>query len=433
MATNAIREWSSWVFDVAWSNGIVLGVGFVAVTVWRQLALNEQSAVTKVRTGPPRFNGRDSRREAIERFIDLRCSAQLERINSWLQDPASVCCVLTSSSSELRRLAANRCLAQCPGVVIDVNLAALPVETVSNWIPRLGEANKRHVNWNVFATAFEQLYSLLRGSGLEPDRLVFKRTTEDPEEAAVLVGHFREALRLVEADLLSFKAKYGQVVLLLHGMETFSAVATTEVGRRSLSVFLEWLRRIAREQTAMPLLTCDSSFFLENMIWSARLRDARLVTLCAAVSLDNIKELYPDFDGEIPQEFSQFNLSRLNLDEIGAIVSGDFRWQLESSRTRYYTSLSSSKEATRFAPLDHSRADAWSHDEFQAALLMVVENEEDSNLERLLGIMSPKAVLYLLRCELLEYDPDSFHIRLPRASDRIAVRQLHKEGILQRE
>lgn len=217
---------ASWFLNnTAWTSGLLLGTTFIAAAVWQNVRLNDRRSVTSISVSGARVVV--ERHVRAQRFVEAHCVEQRASIEAWLRVDDVVglptsCCVVVGATPSVRSELVSRCLATSwRGAVIKVDLLALPTESVADWIPRLAESSRTRANWNVFATAFEQLYSLLRGSDLQTDRLLAASDARRAEESAAQLSRLREALKLVEVDVGNLRQQHGPVVLVMDGLERF--------------------------------------------------------------------------------------------------------------------------------------------------------------------------------------------------------------------
>lgn len=235
----------------------------------------------------------------------------------------------------------------------------------------------------------------------------------------------------------SFPPSFSPCLLTCLSIYSFGPVAAaSDLGRRAVAIFLDWLRRVAHAQLVLPLLTCNGAFCLDFFVWPSRLRDARLVALPSGVPLDAAPLVVGrSVDAPSPalRRESELDALALHFDELDALQGGAdcFAQSVATSRARYIASLRSTTSALRFAPLEHCLADAWRAADWRRLLALLAASPHAScSLDDALDLVAPHTLLLLLRCELLDVGIDVLSVRLPRAADRIALRQLRDERLL---
>lgn len=278
-----MSDWPSWAFNVMFTNGMVIGIGFVAVAMLRGYRENQTLAVTQIdwRTKrPPSQDQLQQQQQWPRRLVDLYYASKRDEIRTWLSASNSMCPLLiVGPRSSGRSSLVNSSLdVVTRSVIVRVDLNAMPAETVDSWIPRFAETSNSRRNWNVFQSAFQQLYELIGGRTINSSDV--RGDNLDTTAPASSVVKLREALRFVEADLTTLRAASGlplPPVLVLDGLESLAALgASSDVGRRAVVVFLGWLARLAAAGIARPLLTTDGPFYVENFVLPAKLRDVQV-------------------------------------------------------------------------------------------------------------------------------------------------------------
>lgn len=195
-------SWKDWAWNALWNNGLLLGVTFVSIAVFRNWQKKRRSLITSVTFGKGGGHGKASR--PTTECLQSAFRAEISAMKTWLAaDNSMIQCIVGARGSG-RSALAELVLDKYAGTVCRVDLWAMPIESLSSWIPRMSEASGAILDWSIFRSAFTQLMGLLRGNDLDAQELD-QRTELSMLEGLEAVIRFREALQGVEQDFVEWK------------------------------------------------------------------------------------------------------------------------------------------------------------------------------------------------------------------------------------
>ena len=410
------ESWSRWFMDSLVTNGVVLGVAFLSFSIWRNFSQEQQKVITAVKLGSKKVYR--SEKVNSEAFLEV-FEAHVEKLRSFLTYNSGVVCIVGNRGSG-RSAVAMEALKSWNGSHLIVNLLGNPSETVGSWISKLDvEGHQSTMQWNVLKSAVSQLYGLLRGGDLELDGVNnLKGVDSDVEDRETMVK-FRETLRLIETDLMK-RYVHGEILLVLDGLESFGSLIVTDVGRRAVSIFLEFVQRLAANKVAVVWLVVDDATFLELFVWNAQVRDVALVHI-DGLSMDSLKKLYPN----CPEQLEGCTIAELNA-YIDSSPLEFSQWdQIRQSAQRYAVAIRSPQFASRFAPLRENNDEEWDGEKLKLFLHQMTKDNTESELEVAIDALGGASnLLAILKNKLLSYNPKSGRVCLPRKADYYGLQAL---------
>jgi hypothetical protein len=400
---------------------VAIGATLVVVGALYNVKLNLARSITTISTTNKPSVAAPAQLDSellLRRILTLHCAAQQAHLAAFLRQPLLVPTVVTGSSHVLRSRLVQSALACASVTVVRVDLNAFAPESVTNWTDRLSLSQLR-LNSNSIATMVTELYSLFFGRSVSLD-FAAQMSDEQGPGALLVINRFRDALRLAESDLLALRTSNAKPVCLwIDGLESIAHLVRTDVGRRAISIFLDFLSRLAAVGAASVICTMSESFFVEWCVFNDRCQGAAIVALPDTIRAGAVAELVRPSVVDVPDEVS------VHVDEVVCLVHGQFDNAVRVARARFAAALAQGESVVRAAPLALDAPQAmWQADQLRALLLRLASGPPMS-LEEAFAIVPPTTLLVFLRARLVSFDSSRMLVVISRAAERIALHSMN--------